>query len=250
MEDLLGIRHDRRRASRGLQLKAPRRLRFARRSRTVHRHAVDLLELGQVLVQHLGAGLERRARRLVALVLAAPLAADACVTSCVARVRASACMRTPAPRGRTPWLRWPKGHPAARRSPAGAPTARRRRRRQLMRGRPCTWCFATVLAMQNAESCQALRGVLGPCGAVRAVNLRRWTWFYLCHSSVSGLELFHELAICILAFGPRIGSGLWKRINRFRAPRCLPDDRSCRCFQSRGCSPRVRLHKWLKPLLC
>ena len=54
-------------------------LRFARRDRTVHRHAVDLLELGQVLVQHLGAGLERRARRLVALVLAAPLAADACV---------------------------------------------------------------------------------------------------------------------------------------------------------------------------
>ncbi|CAH0367424.1 unnamed protein product, partial [Pelagomonas calceolata] len=41
----------------------------------VHRHAVDLLELGQVLIQHFGAGLERRARRLVALVLAAPLAA-------------------------------------------------------------------------------------------------------------------------------------------------------------------------------
>ena len=70
----------------------PRQLRFARRDRTVHRHAVDLLELGQVLVQHLGAGLERRARRLVALVLAAPLAAHTCETLRVVHARAHRCM--------------------------------------------------------------------------------------------------------------------------------------------------------------
>ena len=163
--------------------------------RTVHRHAVDLLELGQVLVQHLGAGLERRARRLVALVLAAPLAAHTCETLRVVHARAHRCMHAASVR------------PAAS-THADAGAARSNSMAPLARGTPCCttvargcaagekapapaasasnalymvpyWCFA----MPNAERACRGRGVFGRGGAVRAANLRRCTSSYLCDAS-------------------------------------------------------------------
>ena len=133
------------------------------RDRTVHRHAVDLLELGQVLVQHLGAGLERLcvrsspcrprtcSRHLLERhtpVVERPRVVRACARVGDAWRRGAAInVRTLAPRGQTPWLHWPSGTPCCTtvarwctdgaKAPALASSA--------MQGRLCTWCKLLVL---------------------------------------------------------------------------------------------------------
>ena len=175
---------------------------------TVHRHAVDLLELGQVLVQHLGAGLERRARRLVALVLAAPLAAHTCVGNgpFAARVSARASATHVV---------------AAHRSMPDAGAVRSNSMAPLAKGTPCCTTVALgaaagakalapraisatrtfcILQLCCLSSCFALsvplhgeHEFLGPGGAVRAVDVGRSTFFYHFDASAS---LSRKLAAC------------------------------------------------------
>ena len=160
--------------------------------------------------------------------------------------------RTLAACGQTPWLHWPEARPAAPRWPAGAPTARRRQRWQLMQERLCTWCFETVRAMPLAlkrcvqchfkranRRCRAVlwAGAERPEPSICGDAPRR-----ICATRLRfGLYASQTLAACkTLASGT-----LWRRaltrINRFRAPRWLAYNHSCRCFQSRCCLHRVRI---------
>ena len=160
--------------------------------------------------------------------------------------------RTLAACGQTPWLHWPAARPAAPPWPAGAPTARRPQRWQLMQGRLCTWCFKRVLAMAvlSKSACNgnlrslACRAQQLPCrwggGAVRAVDLRRRTSSYLCDASAIWLQRPPRLAACKTLASGALWRRRWTRINRFRALRSLRSSQNCCCFRSRCCLARVR----------